>query len=255
MTFLKTLTASLIAVVLAVPAYAENAKQQTAKPQVAAKTVVKTTTAATPAAAATSAIPKISEADLKDPDEPSAAQLAAAKPVIVNPKAKPVEDAAETGTLRLSPDAPQILHLDREAVNVLVGSNQNLRVVPDTNKTLLLIPQKPGTTYFQALDAQGKIIMQRHVIIGSPKSEYIRIRRTCAAGQTGCQQYSVYYCPDMCHEVSVVQNASGAPGAIPEQAPGSLPPAAETAPAASAAPAAGNSPPATPVVSEPPPGQ
>lgn len=129
------------------------------------------------------------------------------------------EDSAEIEPLRISLDKPEIIRLDRDAVNVIVGSNENLRVVPDTNKNLVLIAKKPGSTYFRALDVDGKVIMQRHVIIGSPHKNYIRIRRACANGTQGCKQYSVYYCPDMCHEVNVVQDTSGPGAAIPEETP------------------------------------
>lgn len=163
----------------------------------------------------------------------------------LEPIPAPVEDADEIAPLRITLDKPEIVRLDRDAINVIVGSNENLRVVPDTNKNLVLIAKKPGSTYFRALDVDGKVIMQRHVIIGSPNKNYIRIRRACANGTAGCKQYSVYYCPDMCHEVSVVQDAKAGAPAIPEATP------------ASAAPgnASGNAETETPVTTEPPPGE
>ncbi|MDD3020464.1 MAG: pilus assembly protein N-terminal domain-containing protein [Alphaproteobacteria bacterium] len=119
-------------------------------------------------------------------------------------------DAPEMAPLKISPDKPEIIELDRPAVNVLVGNEENLRAVPDTNRTIILVPKKPGATYFKALDAEGKVIMQRHVIIGAAKNEYVRIRRACINGQEGCKQYSLYYCPDSCHEVDVIQNEKAA---------------------------------------------
>ncbi len=126
------------------------------------------------------------------------------EPVSAEPLTK---DATELAPLRISPDKPEIVQLDRDAVNVLVGSDETLRAVPDTNRTIVLIPKKPGATYFKAIDAEGKIIMQRHVIVGAPEkgNKYLRVRRACANDDTNCKQYSVYYCPDMCHEVNVVQ--------------------------------------------------
>lgn len=129
-----------------------------------------------------------------------------------------VVDAEEMPPLRIGLDKPEVITLDRDAINVLVGSNKNLRVVPDTNRTLVLIPKQPGSTYFKALDADGKVIMQRHVIVGSPNANYMRIRRACASGDKNCQQYSVYYCPDMCHEVSVTQGMNASP-TVPQDAP------------------------------------
>lgn len=131
-------------------------------------------------------------------------------------------DATELSPLRISPDKPEIIQLDRDAINVLVGSDETLRAVPDTNRTIVLIPKKPGATYFKAIDADGKIIMQRHVIVGAPEkgNKYLRIRRSCAGDDTNCKQYSVYYCPDMCHEVNVVQGeATSQKSVTPDIAP------------------------------------
>lgn len=187
-------------------------------------------------------IPKLNEKDLTDPDE--AALIKKTIPVAYTAPAMPVTDASESEALRISLDSPTVLRLDRDAVNVLVGSNENLRVVPDTNKSIILIPKKPGTTYFQAIDADGKTIMQRHVIIGSPKTNYIRIRRACVNGSQGCQQYSVYYCPDICHEVPIEQTASASNTVLPEETPGSAAPsAAPTAVTAPAEPLANTIPP------------
>lgn len=141
-------------------------------------------------------------------------ELSAASPVAPNDG-----NAAEITPLRISPDKPEVIQLDREAVNILVGSEQHLRVVPDTNRTVVLIPKQPGSTYFKALDADGKVIMQRHVIIGAPKSNYIRIRRACASDDKECKQYSMYYCPDMCHEVSVAGRDGRSSPTAPDQAP------------------------------------
>lgn len=143
--------------------------------------------------AAAAPVPPVSEAELKD------------APVV---NELPAAEAPEEAPLRISPDKPEVLHLNGDVVSVLVGSEDTLRAVPDTNRSIILIPKKPGATYFKALDGDGKVIAQRHVIIGAPvnKSKYIRIRRACVNGAEGCREYSVYYCPDMCHEVNVVQD-------------------------------------------------
>lgn len=160
-----------------------------------------------PAAGAEADMAKVNEADLKDAPE------------------LPALDAEEQAPLRISPDKPEVIHLDRDAVNVLVGSEETLRAVPDTNRTVILIPKKPGATFVKITDGDGKIILQRHVIVGAPAaaSKYIRIRRACASDDTNCKQFSVYYCPDMCHEVSVVQgnDASSQNSKTPNDAPSS----------------------------------
>ncbi len=143
-------------------------------------------------------IPAINESEIID------------TPAIADLEAAGGKESEELAPLRISPDKPEIIELDRGAVNVIVGSEENLRAVPDTNRTIILIPKKPGATYFKAMDEEGKVIMQRHVIIGGPKNEYIRIRRACVNGAEGCKEFSMYYCPDSCHEVGIVQDKKAA---------------------------------------------
>lgn len=143
----------------------------------------------------TTVIPPISEKDLEGSEGVTVASSVTG-------------EVAEDLPLKITPDKPEVVHLTRDAVNVVVGSEEHLRVVPDTNRTLIIIPKKPGATFFKALDNDGNVIMQRHVIIAAPQKKYIRIRRACADGDASCKGFSVYYCPDMCHEVSVVQDAS-----------------------------------------------
>jgi hypothetical protein len=76
----------------------------------------------------------------------------------------------------------------------------HLNILPEGPNTLVLIPRAPGATYFTVLDGENKVIMQRHVIVASPKEKYVRIRKSCATSK-GCQPTQVYYCPDMCHEI------------------------------------------------------
>jgi hypothetical protein len=158
-------------------------------------------------------IPPIAEKELKLPPE-MATESSKAEPIKAS---LPVTDAEESDAIKITSDKPEIVRLDRQAVNVIVGSHETLRIAPDTNQTLVLIPKKPGSTYFKALDVNGKIIMQRHVIVGVAKKDYVRIRRTCAAGDSNCVQFSVYYCPDMCHEVSVTEDATSPSPMLPTE--------------------------------------
>ncbi len=121
--------------------------------------------------------------------------------------------------IRLTPDKPEIVRLSRNMANVIVGNDAHLSVYPDSSRTLVLIPRLPGATYFEAVDSTGRVIMGRHVIVASPKQDYIRVRRTCTAEMDGCQRYSVFFCPDMCHEVNVMQEEnSSKEKVIPEEA-------------------------------------
>lgn len=109
--------------------------------------------------------------------------------------------------LRLTPDKSEMVRLDRNAVSVIVGNPEHLSVLLDTPDMLVLVPRAPGATHFSVLDEEGEVVMQRHVIVASPKKDYVRIRRSCANAAAGddCRATSVYFCPDICHEVGVTQ--------------------------------------------------
>jgi len=115
--------------------------------------------------------------------------------------------------LNLMPDKSELVRLDREASSVIVGAPSQVSVVLDTPRLAVVIPRSPGATYMSVLDKEGNVIMQRHVVVAAPKKNYVRIRRSCNsnAATTGrggaCQPTSVYFCPDMCHEVG--QGGSG----------------------------------------------
>lgn len=106
--------------------------------------------------------------------------------------------------LKMTPDKSELVRLDREAASVIVGNPSQIAVMLDAPRLAVVIPRAPGATYFTVLDKDGNVIMQRHVIVAAPKKNYVRVRRSCANAAAGsdCQPTSVYFCPDMCHEVS-----------------------------------------------------
>lgn len=107
--------------------------------------------------------------------------------------------------LKISPDKSELVRLERDAGSIIIGSPAHLSVLADSAKTLVLVPQIPGATYVTILDKQGNVLMQRHVIVASPKKKYVRIRKSCGERAEGCEPTQVYYCPDMCHKVNVAQ--------------------------------------------------
>lgn len=126
--------------------------------------------------------------------------------------------------LRLTPEKSELLRLDRDAISVVVGNPTHLSVMMDTPRLLVLVPRAPGATHFTVLDKKGEVIMQRHVIVAAPKENYIRVRRSCANAGTdsACRATSVYFCPDMCHEIDVTQmGEETVQAASPEEAPSS----------------------------------
>lgn len=148
------------------------------------------------------------------PSDESAAPPPAADadlmPVTATPQGAAVEDIAATHPLlRLTPDKTEMVRLEREAGSVIVGNPDNLSVLTESPRLLLFVPQRAGATHVTVLDREGAILMQRHVVVAAPKEKYVRIRRSCAnaSRQGDCQPVTVYYCPDMCHEVSADSRA------------------------------------------------
>lgn len=114
--------------------------------------------------------------------------------------------------LNLSPDKSELVRLSRDAVSVVVGNPAHATVLLDTPRLAVVVPRAPGATHFSALDKDGNVIMQRHIIVASPHKNYVRIRRSCGNATQGreCKPTSVYFCPDMCHEISdEAQGGSG----------------------------------------------
>lgn len=106
-------------------------------------------------------------------------------------------------TLNLTPDKSELIRLKDDAASVIVGNPAHLSVLAESSKLLVFIPRMAGATYVTVLAADGSVIMQRHVIVASPKEKYIRIRSSCAASDDkNCQATQVYYCPDMCHAIA-----------------------------------------------------
>lgn len=123
-----------------------------------------------------------------------------------NPTLQPL-DAETHPPLKLTPDKSELVRLDKEAASVVVGNPGHITVLLDTPKLAVVVPRQPGATFFSVLDKDGNVIMQRHVIVASPHKNYVRIRRSCSAlpANTPCQPTSVYFCPDMCHEIGTGQ--------------------------------------------------
>lgn len=112
-------------------------------------------------------------------------------------------DVTTHDLIRLTPDKSELIRLEKEAGSVIVGNPAHVNVLAESSRILVLVPRVPGATHVTVLDKKGQILMQRHVIVASPKKDYVRVRRTCAGDADQCRGTSVYYCPDMCHEINL----------------------------------------------------
>lgn len=114
------------------------------------------------------------------------------------------EDATHP-VLRLTPDKSELVRLDEDAASVIVGNPLHASVLAESPRLLVVVPKAAGATYFTVLGENGKVLMQRHVIVASPKEDYVRVRKTCMATNgaeaSDCVPTDVYYCPDMCHNI------------------------------------------------------
>lgn len=113
--------------------------------------------------------------------------------------------------VRLTPDKSELIRLETPAKSIIVGNPAHLSVLMENTRTLVLVPRDAGATSLMVLGENGRVIMQRHVIVASPKEKYVRVRRSCAAvpGGAACPETSVYYCPGMCHPVAIMGSGSG----------------------------------------------
>lgn len=126
-----------------------------------------------------------------------------------------VENVKETHPiLRLSQDKSEMIKLNKEAASVIVGNPNHISVLLDTPDTIIVVPRANGASHFSVIGKDGTVLMQRHVVVGAAKEQYVRIRRSCGANDRGCQPTSVYFCPDMCHEVSGNAEGSGSGGSF-----------------------------------------
>ena len=134
---------------------------------------------------------------------PAKAETRTTEDIVVTP------DSATHPAVRLTPDKSEMIMLEENARSVIVGNESHVSVLMDSPTRLVLVPRQPGATFFTVIGENGKIIMQRHAIVGAPKEKYVRVRRSCINAGGGCEETSVYYCPGMCHDVQIQTDTGG----------------------------------------------
>jgi len=135
-------------------------------------------------------------------------------------------ESATHETLNITPDKSELIRLDTAVGSVIVGNPNHISVLAESSKTLIVVPRQAGATHFTVLGKDGKVLMQRHVIVASPKQNYVRVKKVCMEDQENCRPTNVYYCPDMCHEIGQASTEEGgsSDSAAAEESNGSQPP-------------------------------
>jgi hypothetical protein len=72
-------------------------------------------------------------------------------------------------------DQATMLRLERSAAEVVVGNPSIADVSIQDSKALVLTGKSFGETNLIVLDAQGKVIINRRVVVGEPKSGYVTV--------------------------------------------------------------------------------
>lgn len=133
--------------------------------------------------------------------------------IVGKPAAAKAAVSGDPQAIRLTPDRTKILRLRESAASVIVANPAHATVTLDSPRLLILMPREPGTTSFTVLNAAGKVLLARNIIVGPVNPQYVRIRRVCGDARD-CQASNYYYCPDGCFEVTPVVHEDS--GNIPE---------------------------------------
>lgn len=72
-------------------------------------------------------------------------------------------------------DQATMLRLERSAAEVVVGNPSIADVSVQSDKVLVLTGKSFGETNLIVLDAQGKVIINRRVFVGEPRSGYVTL--------------------------------------------------------------------------------
>jgi len=161
------------------------------------------------------------------------------KKLLSTGKAAPVDD----GILRLTTNKNKLVRLDQDAASVIVNNPEHAEVMLDSPRLLIVMPRAPGVTSFIVLDADGKTILRKEIIVSNVQPQYVRIRRMCNGSDGSCAATSYFYCPNGCYEVTAVgDTGNGGAAPPPTTAPGAAPSAASPAGAGGPPPGAPQNP-------------
>jgi hypothetical protein len=86
-------------------------------------------------------------------------------------------------------DEATMLRLERAAAEIVVGNPSIADVSVQSGKTLVLTGKSYGQTNLIVLDAQGKVIINRRVVVQEPEGGYVTIYR-------GSKRQTMHCAPD-----------------------------------------------------------
>ena len=98
-------------------------------------------------------------------------------------------------------DQAMMLRLERAAAEIVVGNPSIADVSVQSSKVLVLTGKSFGETNLIVLDAQGKIIINRRVVVQEPRGGYVTVYQG-SARQT-------LYCAPNCETPLVIGDAPG----------------------------------------------
>lgn len=114
--------------------------------------------------------------------------------------------AQAQGPLRLSLDKSEILRFDQDIGSIILGNSVPASVLMDTSQTVVVVPKAIGATHVTILGKDGRVLMDRHIIVDSSGKGYVRIRTTCIGKEKGCTPNRSFYCPQgLCAEIMVAE--------------------------------------------------
>lgn len=112
--------------------------------------------------------------------------------------------ARDMTPIRVSPGKSVTIPLERDAASIIVTNPTHASVYLDNPRLAVIVPRAPGATGFVVLDASGKTILDRPIMVGEGDAAFVRVTRICAPNAgASCVPASMYYCPDNCVSVSV----------------------------------------------------
>jgi hypothetical protein len=116
----------------------------------------------------------------------------------------------EGAPIRLNPEGPAVIKLEQDAASVIVGNPTHASAILENPRLIMLMPQIPGATKLMVLDKSGRAILNRHVLVGGGKAQYMRINKICSTSQNpNCLPVAMYYCPDRCYATALHATEGG----------------------------------------------